>query len=186
MAVHELKIDPAVFEEIWQGRKLFEIRFNDRDYRVFDELQLRETKYSGEQMINGKPLLYTGRRVYARVPYALYGPAYGLIEGWVIMSLTVLSLGSIKQEFRRDGTTSEQMRLAPLNAFYIWPSKGCINYAYELARHLGRDDLHIVSPSWLTSGQWHGIEITGIVVDHACELNRYQLIDLEAARVRIR
>lgn len=40
--IHELKILPDFFEAVTSGRKQFEIRKNDRDYRVGDQLILRE------------------------------------------------------------------------------------------------------------------------------------------------
>ena len=85
---HELKTDPDVFEDVYQGRKPWEIRFNDRDYRVGDRLWLRETRYSGEEMRAGKPLEYTGRELRVRVIHMLEGPRYGLAEGWAILSIT--------------------------------------------------------------------------------------------------
>ncbi|MEC3942603.1 ASCH/PUA domain-containing protein [Enterococcus mundtii] len=39
---HELKILPEYFEAVTSGRKRFEIRKNDRDYKVGDLLYLRE------------------------------------------------------------------------------------------------------------------------------------------------
>lgn len=40
--IHELKILPEYFEAIISGRKQFEIRKNDRDYKVGDYIILRE------------------------------------------------------------------------------------------------------------------------------------------------
>jgi hypothetical protein len=84
---HELKTDPKVFEQVWNGYKDWEIRFNDRHFKKGDLLLLRETKYTGEEMKQGKPLEYTGRRLQATVVYILRGPIYGLQKGWVIMSI---------------------------------------------------------------------------------------------------
>lgn len=86
MKTIELKTDPDVFQAVWDSKKNFEIRFNDRNYEVGDTLTLKETRYSGTQMHDGAELIYTGREVDVRVTYILKGPLYGLSEGWVIMS----------------------------------------------------------------------------------------------------
>lgn len=87
MAVHELKTDPKVFDDVLSGNKKFEIRFNDRGYKVGDELHLRKTKYTGEQMKDWAPLEYTGNEIAVSVTHVLRGPVYGLEDGWVIMSI---------------------------------------------------------------------------------------------------
>jgi len=88
MKEHELKTDPKVFGPTLRGDKKFEIRFDDRGYRVDDTLFLRETKYSGAQMATGgRPLIYTGREARRHVTHILRGPIYGLQKGWVIMSI---------------------------------------------------------------------------------------------------
>lgn len=84
--IHELKTDPGVFEKSIRGEKKFEIRFNNREFDIGDILVLKETRYSGEAMKHGKPLEYTGREMKMEVRYIMHGPAYGLKEGWVIMS----------------------------------------------------------------------------------------------------
>lgn len=87
MTVHELKIDAKAFDASTRGDKLFEIRFNDRNFEVGDELWLRETLHTEDEMkINEMPLIYTGRELTVKVNYILSGPIYGLAEGWVIMS----------------------------------------------------------------------------------------------------
>lgn len=87
MAHYDLKTDPEVFQASLDGLKNFEIRFNDRDYRPGDQLTLRETEHSGEEMAEDKPLIYTGRSVECEVNYVLHGGNYGLMEGWVILAL---------------------------------------------------------------------------------------------------
>jgi post-segregation antitoxin (ccd killing protein) len=84
---HILKTDLEVFEAVIQGKKTYEIRYNDRGYKVGDTLILKETKYTGREMKDGMPLIYTDREYKAKVSHILQGPCYGLAEGWVILSL---------------------------------------------------------------------------------------------------
>lgn len=85
---HELKTDPAVFQAVFDGLKTHEIRFNDRDFKVGDCLELLETKSTGNEMRNGAPLEFTGRTIERTVSHVLSG--YGLIGGWVILSFAPL------------------------------------------------------------------------------------------------
>lgn len=90
MARHELKTDPAVFGNTWDGYKPWEIRFNDRDYKSGDDLVLRETKHTGVEMAAGAPLIYTGREIDASIvmiPDAQ--PNYGLAEGFIVFTTSV-------------------------------------------------------------------------------------------------
>lgn len=81
---HELKTDPDVFEAVWDGRKTFEIRKNDRAFQVGDKLLLRETEWSGQAIRAGAPLIYTGRTVTKTVSHVLMG--YGLDVAWCCLS----------------------------------------------------------------------------------------------------
>ena len=88
--VHELKTDSYGFQAVFAGDKTQELRCNDRDYHVMDWVILKETKWSGDEMKAGWPLVYTGRAIAALVTHILYGPMYSLPAGWVILSLKVL------------------------------------------------------------------------------------------------
>ena len=99
---HDLKTDPKVFQDVINGNKTFEIRFNDRDFQVGDELILKETKYSGEQMKNGNSLEFTGRQLIKNVSYVLSG--YGLQDGWVILGI-----------IDKAGQQSQQAKIDSLN-----------------------------------------------------------------------
>ena len=102
---HDLKTDPKVFQDVINGNKTFEIRFNDRDFQVGDELILKETKYSGEQMKNGNSLEFTGRQLIKNVSYVLSG--YGLQDGWVILGI-----------IDKAGQQSQQAKIDELQAKY--------------------------------------------------------------------
>lgn len=59
--VKDLKVEPKYFQAQKEGRKNFEIRKNDRDYKVGEILILRE--YHSE---TGK---YSGRRIFCLITY---------------------------------------------------------------------------------------------------------------------
>lgn len=87
MKIHKLKTDTEVFSMSFSGIKPWEIRKNDRGFEVGDLIILQETKYSGEEMRNGKPLEYTGRELSRIISYILRPGAYGLHPDWVIMTV---------------------------------------------------------------------------------------------------
>jgi len=76
---HELKILPDYFNAVSEGRKKFELRRNDRGFRVGDRIVLREWTGSG----------YTGKSVDCRIDYILEG-FDGLSPGYAILSITLL------------------------------------------------------------------------------------------------
>ena len=47
MATHVLKTDTEVFQEAWDEVKPFELRLDDRNYKIGDNLILVETLYPG-------------------------------------------------------------------------------------------------------------------------------------------
>lgn len=83
---HELKTDPEVFGAVLRGEKAYEIRLNDRDFAVGDELLLRETVSTGEQMRSGAKLEYTGRSITKHIGHILTG--YGLADDWAILNFS--------------------------------------------------------------------------------------------------
>lgn len=83
--IHNLKILPGYFVKVVDGSKKFELRKDDRGYKVGDTLLLRE--------FDGEKREYTGREIRKEVTYILKGGMYGLQKGYVIMSL-----GNIQEE----------------------------------------------------------------------------------------
>lgn len=88
MNVHKLKTDPDVFAMSFSGCKPFEIRKDDRGFKVGDLLILQETRFSGEEMRGGSPLEYTGREISRLVDYILPAGSYGLKPDWVVMTVS--------------------------------------------------------------------------------------------------
>ena len=81
MAHHKLKTWPEFYSAIERGDKTFEARYNDRNYKVGDTLELEE--YDPEKDLG----VYTGRRAHFRVSYVLHGGGFGIERGYVIMGL---------------------------------------------------------------------------------------------------
>jgi len=77
--IHELKIHPEYFEQVIKGKKKFEIRKNDRDYKVYDWLELNEYDPIKQE--------YTGRNTKMMVTYILHGGQFGIEEGYCVMSI---------------------------------------------------------------------------------------------------
>jgi ASC-1-like (ASCH) protein len=77
--VYLLKTQPEYFNAVRAGEKTFELRKDDRGYKVGDELHLQELKENGDT---------TGRCIAVEVTYILRGPIFGLMAGWVIMGVT--------------------------------------------------------------------------------------------------
>lgn len=108
MTSHNLKTDPEVFEAVRVGKKTFEIRLNDRDFQVGDELCLRETVSTGAEMRDGAPLVYTGRLQCRTVSHVLTG--YGLMDGWCCLSFDA---SAALADARRKGAMEAQQRMFP-------------------------------------------------------------------------
>lgn len=84
---HSLKTDPIPFDETMKGRKLWEIRKNDRAFCEGDTVTLHETASSAAEMSAGAALEYTGRHWHGMITWILHGPQYGLAEGWCIFGV---------------------------------------------------------------------------------------------------
>ena len=87
---HYLKTDSAAFISSTEHGKSYELRYDDRMYKVGDVLVLRETVHTGAEMKTGEPLVYTEKEHTVIVKHILRGPIYGLAAGWVIMSVVPL------------------------------------------------------------------------------------------------
>lgn len=82
--IHAVKTIPQYFEDVINGRKPFEVRKNDRDYRECDYIALNE--YDPEKPEH-TPNGYTGRSALLKIRYILDNPEY-CKEGYVVLGLT--------------------------------------------------------------------------------------------------
>ncbi len=75
---HDLKVLTQYYKAVISGKKTFELRKLDRDYRNGDLLRLRE--YDGED--------YTGQEAEYVITYVLTDAAkYGLMDGFCILGI---------------------------------------------------------------------------------------------------
>ncbi|MBU5331435.1 DUF3850 domain-containing protein [Anaerocolumna aminovalerica] len=74
--VHDLKTESIYFSDVLSGLKHFELRINDRNFKVGDILILNET-------INN---IYTGRKIERRITYILEN-YQGLLENYCILGI---------------------------------------------------------------------------------------------------
>jgi hypothetical protein len=75
--IHELKIKSEYLIEVIEGAKPFELRKDDREYKVGDFLHLR-----GYQ--DGR---YTSLETVKEITYIFRGGEYGLEKGFAILGL---------------------------------------------------------------------------------------------------
>jgi hypothetical protein len=76
---HNLKTWPEYFVAVLIGTKTFEIRKNDRDFNVGDELVLQEYEPTND--------MYSGRSVKRTVTYVLNGGSFGIDKGYCVLGL---------------------------------------------------------------------------------------------------
>ena len=78
MALHEFKTVNPFFENFWSGLKDFEVRKNDRNFKVGDRIKLVEF---------GESKNYVPRFILKDVKYILKGGQYGIENGYVVLGL---------------------------------------------------------------------------------------------------
>lgn len=76
---HKLKISPFYFMKVMSGNKSFEIRKNDRNFKVGDKLILKEYE-------NGE---YTGFYLTEKITYVLKAKEFkdGLKDGYAVLGI---------------------------------------------------------------------------------------------------
>lgn len=76
---HELKTWPEYYSALRDLTKNFEVRLNDRDFKVGDTLILKE--------YNNITNSYTGNKVVRTITYILHGGNFGIESGYCVIGL---------------------------------------------------------------------------------------------------
>jgi ASC-1-like (ASCH) protein len=76
---HALKTWPEYFQLIREGKKRYELRENDREFKEGDKIILQEYKPDEKK--------YTGEEETFQAGFILHGPAFGLKKGYCIIQL---------------------------------------------------------------------------------------------------
>ncbi len=79
---HDLKTWPEPFQAVVNGCKTAEFRLNDRGFRAGHRLLLREWDPEAQQ--------YTGRATTVAVTHVAPGDLFGMLAGYVVMSIQPL------------------------------------------------------------------------------------------------
>lgn len=104
MSTHFLKVVPEYFEALAEGKKGFEIRKDDRDYKEGDNLVLEEYDPETKE--------YTGRALTRRIIYVLRNAEqYGLREGFCILQIEKLHKNHKRQPQNLQGWIPTSDRL---------------------------------------------------------------------------
>lgn len=86
MTIHHIKCLPEFFERSKAGLKNYEIRKNDRDYKVGDILVLEAYDLNKN--------IFLGEKLERKVEYILPGGQFGIDPEYVILELGIISLKS--------------------------------------------------------------------------------------------
>ncbi|KKN58977.1 hypothetical protein LCGC14_0546520 [marine sediment metagenome] len=79
MITHSLKTVNPFFSDIWNGIKKFDVRLNDRDFKVGDSLFLKEYGLEG----------YRPRAIMCKIIYFFNGYLM-LKDGYVILGIKII------------------------------------------------------------------------------------------------
>ena len=79
MKNHQLKILSEYFNEVVSGNKTFEIRLNDRNFKVGDSLELLE--HDGND--------FTGSSASGKIKYIFSDTKFGLQPNWCVFSFEI-------------------------------------------------------------------------------------------------
>ncbi len=77
--IHSVKIYPEYFQLLKDGIKNFEVRLNDRNYQVTQQIIFKEFDPATNS--------YTGNLLMREIKFVLYGGQFGIEPGYVVLEL---------------------------------------------------------------------------------------------------
>ncbi len=86
--LHKLKTHPIPFGAMRQCIKNFDVRKDDRCFRVGEELLLEEFIPAGYFEDHEPERGYTGEILHRRIDYILKGGQYGIEKGFVVLGVS--------------------------------------------------------------------------------------------------
>ena len=89
LRVHRLKCHPAMFQDVANGSKVFEVRKDDRGFRIGDILELKEWPQPDVADYHFDTSAYRLPTLRRKVTYILSGGQWGVEPGFVVMGLEV-------------------------------------------------------------------------------------------------
>lgn len=157
MKIHKLKLNAKYYEDSERGIKTFEIRKNDRDYKIGDVLELRE--YIED--IRGLGC-YTGNVHWKIITYILDDDLY-LAPGYVCLGLSPIAEPGQEDRRMSDDLISRKALIAELEKFcgkqrYLIPENvwELIKTAYTaFDKEKVMDELQNAADLNIGDGLWH-------------------------------
>jgi hypothetical protein len=80
--MHTLKTERLCWKDIYDGKKSFEYRKNDRNYKIGDTLLLMAYYPETDS---------TGAEIHAEITYILYGGKFGIPDDYCIMQFKIIA-----------------------------------------------------------------------------------------------
>lgn len=79
---HDLKCEFPYFDEVACGDKPFEVRRDDRDFKMNDLIKLHEV-----MKVDSGPVKKTGKVLIVKITYILKGERWGIKEGFCVLGV---------------------------------------------------------------------------------------------------
>lgn len=93
MKVHELRLDTKFFDDVASGKKTFEIRNNDRGFRVGDVLALTRTQSGDYTLFDGSKWIKSDiRQAETILKQVVYITDFEQKPGYVVLGINNVSV----------------------------------------------------------------------------------------------